>query len=160
MSLWSMWSAPLLMSNDVKNVPASSKALLQNRKLLAINQDPLGRMARRFSITLSAASATAGGGQGWRKDLANGDVAVVLFNPSEEATKLAFELADVGFAPDTRVHVTNVLAELSTSPTASTPQGKWVKAMYETESQIAPHGSATLRLSYVPRYDVTSTINQ
>jgi|EP01047_Picozoa_sp_COSAG01_P039805 hypothetical protein len=28
MALWSLWSAPLLMSNDLPNIPASSKKLL------------------------------------------------------------------------------------------------------------------------------------
>ena len=46
MSLWSIWSAPLLMSNDLKAVPASSKQLLQNKGLLEVNQDSLGRMVR------------------------------------------------------------------------------------------------------------------
>ena len=101
-SLWCLWSAPLLMSNDLGKIPPASKKLLQNTELLAVNQDALGRMASRFSVTLGAAGAE-GAGQGWRKDLANGDVAVVLFNPGESATKLSFDLVDAGFAPDTRV---------------------------------------------------------
>lgn len=147
MSLWSMWSAPLLMSNDIANVPPSSKALLQNKELLAINQDPLGRMGRRFSVTLGASVGTRGTGQGWRKDLANGDVAVVLFNPSETATKLSFELSDVGFAPYSHVHVTDVLGGSDGSAA-----GKWVRAEYETETAVAPHGAATLRLAFTPGY--------
>ena len=36
-----------------------------------------GRMGTRFSVELSEAIGTSGSGQGWRKDLANGDVAIV-----------------------------------------------------------------------------------
>lgn len=42
-----MASAPLLMSNDLKAVPAASKDLLLNTELLAIDQDRLGRMCFR-----------------------------------------------------------------------------------------------------------------
>ena len=79
--------------------------------------------------------------------VANGDVAVVLFNPSETATKLSFELSDVGFAPYSHVRVTDVLGGSDGSAT-----GKWVRAEYETETPVAPHGSATLRLAFTPRY--------
>jgi hypothetical protein len=75
-----------------------------NKDILAVNADSLGRMGRRFSVSIGSGPAETAHGEGWRKDLANGDVAVVLFNPSEEATKLAFTLQDVGFAPDTIVH--------------------------------------------------------
>ena len=145
-SLWCLWSAPLLMSNDLGKIPPASKKLLQNTELLAVNQDALGRMASRFSVTLGASGAE-GAGQGWRKDLANGDVAVVLFNPGESATKLSFDLVDAGFAPDTRVHVMDLLAAGDGSGS-----GEWSRGSYETAKAIAPHGSAALRLSFMPRY--------
>ena len=145
-SLWCLWSAPLLMSNDLGKIPPASKKLLQNTELLAVNQDALGRMASRFSVTLGAAGAE-GTGQGWRKDLANGDVAVVLFNPGESATKLSFDLVDAGFAPDTRVHVMDLLGAGDGSGS-----GEWSRGSYETAEAIAPHGSAALRLSFMPRY--------
>jgi hypothetical protein len=49
-----------------------------NKDILAINADSLGRMGRRFSIDIGAAPLETGHAEGWRKDLANGDVAVVL----------------------------------------------------------------------------------
>ena len=138
------------MSNDVTAVPASSKKLLQNKGLLAVNQDVLGRMGTRFSVELGAVVGTKGNGQGWRKDLANGDVAIVLFNPSESATKLAFPLTEAGFAPDTRVHVMDLLDGEDTGP-------GWVQGEYTTTKDIDPHGSVALRLSFVPRYPTTSS---
>ena len=41
--------------------------------------------------------------------ISNAIVGQVLFNPTESAVKLAFSLTDAGFAPDTRVHVTDLL---------------------------------------------------
>ena len=74
MAIWAITSSPLLMSNDLRNVSAASKAILQNPHLLAVNQDPLGRMARRFL------KDPATGAQGWSKQLADGSVAVALYN--------------------------------------------------------------------------------
>lgn len=45
MAFWSVWAAPLIISADIRpgQMRASSKALLQNKNLIRINQDPLGR---------------------------------------------------------------------------------------------------------------------
>jgi len=37
--MWAMFSSPLIMSNDLPNIPAASKALLLNPELIAISQD-------------------------------------------------------------------------------------------------------------------------
>jgi hypothetical protein len=41
-AMWAIFAAPLLMSNDLRNLSASAKAILQNPGVLAINQDPAG----------------------------------------------------------------------------------------------------------------------
>ena len=46
MSIWSIWSAPLLMSNDLRLVAPVYKEILQNTKVIAIDQDPMGVMGR------------------------------------------------------------------------------------------------------------------
>ncbi|XP_050415028.1 alpha-galactosidase A isoform X3 [Patella vulgata] len=48
MALWSLWSAPLFMSTDLRTIDSASKALLQHPGLIAINQDPLGAQAVRL----------------------------------------------------------------------------------------------------------------
>jgi len=47
MAIWSLWSAPLLMSNDLHKVSDKEKNLLKNRHLLAINQDKEGILGKR-----------------------------------------------------------------------------------------------------------------
>lgn len=42
MAMWSIMASPLFMSNNLAKMPPESKALLQNQRALAINQDPLG----------------------------------------------------------------------------------------------------------------------
>ena len=99
-------------------------------------------------MDLGTAVGEAGTGQGWRKDLSNGDVAIVLFNPSEQPAKLSFPLTDAGFASDTRVHVVDLLGGGDGSGAGE----GWVRGEYTTAAAIGAHGSAALRLSFVPRY--------
>lgn len=42
MAIWAAWSAPLYMSNDLRSIEPQSAALLKNRHLIGVNQDPLG----------------------------------------------------------------------------------------------------------------------
>ena len=49
MAVWCMLSAPLLMSVDLRSISAESTALLQNRRAIAVNQDPLGIQGRRVN---------------------------------------------------------------------------------------------------------------
>ena len=36
-------AAPLLMSNDLRTISQESRALLLNKEIIAVNQDPLGK---------------------------------------------------------------------------------------------------------------------
>ena len=47
MALWAIMAAPLLMSNDLRDICPRSKQLLQNRHIIDINQDPLGKQGYR-----------------------------------------------------------------------------------------------------------------
>jgi hypothetical protein len=46
MTIWSIWSAPLIMSNDLRDITPSQKAILQNKEVIAIDQDPLGHFGK------------------------------------------------------------------------------------------------------------------
>ncbi|KAM7224939.1 hypothetical protein CapIbe_022916 [Capra ibex] len=43
MALWAIMAAPLLMSNDLRSISPEAKALLQDKDVIAINQDHLGK---------------------------------------------------------------------------------------------------------------------
>lgn len=43
MALWAIMAAPLLMSNDLRSISPEAKALLQDKDVIAINQDRLGK---------------------------------------------------------------------------------------------------------------------
>jgi hypothetical protein len=41
MTLWTIWSSPLYISNDLRNLEPEFKKLLQNKAVIAVNQDKL-----------------------------------------------------------------------------------------------------------------------
>jgi hypothetical protein len=47
MALWAIWSSPLYMSNDLRNLRPDMKTILQNKEVIAVNQDKLGIMGKR-----------------------------------------------------------------------------------------------------------------
>ncbi|KAF8387492.1 hypothetical protein PRIPAC_76634 [Pristionchus pacificus] len=51
MTIWCIWSAPLIMSNDLRNIAPVFKEILQNRAVIAVDQDPLGKMGRLVANT-------------------------------------------------------------------------------------------------------------
>ncbi|KAK6015164.1 alpha-galactosidase [Ostertagia ostertagi] len=46
MTIWSIWSAPLIMSNDFARLKQEFRDILLNRDVIAIDQDPLGIMGK------------------------------------------------------------------------------------------------------------------
>src|SRR6185437_16200823 len=45
LALWSMMSAPLILSSDLDSLSPAATAILGNRRVLAVDQDPAGIMA-------------------------------------------------------------------------------------------------------------------
>jgi hypothetical protein len=139
MAIWTMVSAPLMMSNDLTcGIPARSKAILQNRDVLAVNQDMLGRMPFRFRVDNGTDV------QLWRKELVGGDVAVAIANMHDNLTVpsgFQFEFRAVGFSPETHVAVRNLYTGQDLG---------WQKGSFSSQAPIPPHGVQLLRLSYMP----------
>ncbi|XP_073994860.1 alpha-N-acetylgalactosaminidase isoform X2 [Rhodnius prolixus] len=48
MAIWAILAAPLLMSVDLRSIKPEYKAILQNKKIIAVDQDPLGIQGRRI----------------------------------------------------------------------------------------------------------------
>ena len=71
-SLWSLLSAPLILGCDLTQMDDFTLGLLTNDEVMAVNQDPLGKQARRL-IQKDRFEV-------WVKELENGDHAVGIFN--------------------------------------------------------------------------------
>jgi alpha-galactosidase len=92
LSLWSMMSAPLILSSNVEKLSAQSVAILGNRAVIGIDQDGLGRMATlvRRSPVMDVLF----------KPLSGGDYAVAVLNRSAASVGIELRPADFGFASD------------------------------------------------------------
>ena len=88
MTLWAIQAAPLMLGNDVRTMSPATIALLENRGVLAIDQDPLGKQGRRVRKDEDA--------EIWSKPLADGSVAVALFNRGTTAREVRLVPADIG----------------------------------------------------------------
>nr|XP_002720395.1 alpha-galactosidase A [Oryctolagus cuniculus] len=75
MALWAIMAAPLIMSNDLRHISPQAKSLLQNKDVIAINQDPLGKqgylLRKESSIEV------------WERPLSNLSWAVAVMNLQE-----------------------------------------------------------------------------
>ena len=71
MSLWALLASPLLAGNDVRTMSDATKAILLNKEVIAVDQDPLGKQA---------SPVKDGDFETWVKPLADGSVAVGVVN--------------------------------------------------------------------------------
>lgn len=102
-SMWAMMAAPLIASNDLMHMPATTRAILTNREVIAVDQDALGIQGNKV-----ADSGT--GLQVWSKSLRGGSTnvrAVALFNRSSAAANITVHWSSIGL-PATRASVRNL----------------------------------------------------
>jgi len=88
-SLWSILAAPLMLGNDVRDMTPEVHAILTNREVIAVNQDPLGRQGRKVRDD--------GDLEIWSKELSDGSRAVVLFNRSDREADISFSWSEIGY---------------------------------------------------------------
>ena len=90
-SLWAILAAPLISGNDLRSMTAEVAAILTNREVIAVDQDPLGREGRRVTKN--------GDIEVWIKEIAGGNRAVVLLNRGSVAREIGAEWTDLGYPP-------------------------------------------------------------
>jgi alpha-galactosidase len=87
MSLWALVASPLLAGNDVRTMTDATKAILLNKEVIAIDQDPLGKQA---------SPVKNGDLETWIKPLADGSVAVGVVNMGAAAAEATVKAGDLG----------------------------------------------------------------
>jgi alpha-galactosidase len=75
-SMWAMLASPLLAGNDLPNMKPEIKSILMNRDVIAIDQDPLGKQARRVYAD--------GEVEVWTRHLKGGAMAVAVLNAGSD----------------------------------------------------------------------------
>jgi len=87
--MWAMLASPLIAGNDIRSMSATTKAILTNADVIAVNQDPLGKQATQVG--------TSGSNQVWSKQLSGNNMrAVALFNRSGSAASITVQWSDLG----------------------------------------------------------------
>ena len=86
MSLWALTAAPLLAGNDVRTMTDSTKAILLNKEVIAIDQDALGKQA---------SPVKNGDLETWVKPLADGSVAVGVVNLGDAPQPASIRASDL-----------------------------------------------------------------
>jgi alpha-galactosidase len=87
-SLWSIMAAPLLIGTDLRTIKPDALAILLNRDVIAVDQDPLGVQGHQVR--------DADGIHVIVKPLADGGRAVVVFNEADQARKVRVAPAEIG----------------------------------------------------------------
>jgi alpha-galactosidase len=87
-TLWTLLASPLLLGNDLTQMDDFELNLVTNDEVLAVHQDPLGKAADRVSKKDEL--------EVWSRPLADGSLAVGLFNRDEMDMKVGVSWSDLG----------------------------------------------------------------
>lgn len=126
-SMWCMLSAPLMAGNDLRNMGQETRKTLTNVEAIAINQDRLGKQAKRVRDD--------GDQEVWFKPLADGHRAVALLNRSTKTARITVSWPEIGLKSEQQVHV----RDLWTFKDKSDVKGQYT-------AQVPGHDVVLLRL--------------
>jgi hypothetical protein len=124
-SLWALASSPLMLGMNLPDNDDWTTAILSNPEVLAVDQDTLGKPARRMT-------ADGGATEMWVKPLADGSLAAGFFNRSEKTAKVDYRWHYLGFS--------------------SAPQARdlWLRKDLGRQenftAELPPHGSVLLKI--------------
>ena len=86
-TMWCMMAAPLILGNDLTKITPESLAIITNKDMIAVDQDPLGVQGLRFRNEDNL--------QYWFKPLVDGDWAFCVMNTGEEDANLVFDWSEL-----------------------------------------------------------------
>lgn len=125
-SLWAMLQQPLLLSCDLTQLDPFTLNLITNDEVLAVDQDALGKAGTRVRHE-------PGSFEIWRKPLADGSLAVGLFNLADQAQAITVSRAELGLRGGATLR--DLWRQQDLGPLGSAFAAK-----------VAPHGVVLLRL--------------
>ncbi len=89
-SLWALLNAPLIAGNDLRSMNDSTRAILTNPEVIAVDQDWGGSQGYK----LKGDSVT----QVWIKPMSNGDRAVALLNRGDAPATISATMREIGLS--------------------------------------------------------------
>jgi alpha-galactosidase len=127
LSLWAMMASPLMAGNDIAHMDESTRSILLNNEVIAVDQDLLGVQGHRVWKD--------GEREVWVKPLAGGARALLLFNRSAQPAKIRATAEQLGFPAHARARVRDLWAHKTLR--------RWSGAL---EGTVEPHGVAMYRI--------------
>ena len=100
MSMWCMLSAPLMIGSDIRNMDESTKTILLNKEIIAIDQDVLGKQGIRVM--------RKDGLEAWKKQLSGDRVAIAFLNRNSWNETITATWEDLELDPDLRYSIYDV----------------------------------------------------
>jgi alpha-galactosidase len=91
-SLWAIMAAPLIAGNDIRTMSDTTREILTNREVIAVDQDSLG--VQGWLVAQPAPDL-----QVWMKPLRGGARAVALVNRTEAPAEITVEWTAIGLRP-------------------------------------------------------------
>jgi len=127
-SLWAIMAAPLIAGNDIAHMDETTRSILLNGEVIAVDQDPLGVQGHRVWKD--------GDSEVWVKPLTGGARAVLLFNRGNQPAMIRATADQLGWPSGVRASVRDVWAHKDA--------GRWTGAVSAT---VEPHGIAMLKIA-------------
>ena len=137
-TMWAMLAAPLIAGNDLRSMPATTRDILTNRDVIAVDQDSLGVQGYAHKTMLSGVEI-------WVKPLVGGDWAVAVLNRGIVAQPVTLDWAHENVGDGLSHHDANF------STTTYAIRNLWTTRDSGTTAQplsvtVAPHGAELYRL--------------
>ena len=126
-SLWCILAAPLMAGNDIRDMRPEIRAILTNKDLIAVDQDPLGIQGHLVR--------KQGELEVWSKQLSDGGRAVALLNRSSAEKQMSVSWLDIGYPETLRASV----RDLWSAKDLGEMQGSYASA-------VPSHGAVVLRI--------------
>jgi alpha-galactosidase len=126
LSLWAMLAAPLVAGNDIRSMSATTRDILTNRDVIAVDQDPLVRPARSLAADPRVLV----------RPLDGGAVAVAFVNRTDTTTTIGTDAAAVAADPAACYTVRDLWAHSEITTTGPMTAGT-----------VAPHSVTLLRVT-------------
>jgi alpha-galactosidase len=97
LSMWAILAAPLILGSDPRALSPETIDMLENRQVIAVDQDPLGIQGTVVD--------QEGSGQVWSKPLAGGRAAIALLNRGSQALRITTSAGKAGLRSAARYKV-------------------------------------------------------
>jgi alpha-galactosidase len=126
-SLWAMMASPLMAGNDIAHMNETTKSILLNKEVIAVDQDKLGIQGHRVWKD--------GDREVWVKPLAGGGRALLLFNRGEQAATIRATAEQLSYPSNVRARARDLWVHKDLP--------RWSGSI---EATVEPHGVAMFRI--------------